>query len=65
MTREVDMDEQNKTNEFYVNGHYAPNEGWQRNGSLAPVFPALLTGSAKEESYVARMIHRDRELNWG
>ena len=34
----------------------------QRSGRLAPVFPALLTGSKKEEEYVARMIRRDREL---
>lgn len=34
----------------------------QPGGRLKPVFPALLTGSKKEEEYVARMVARDREL---
>lgn len=35
----------------------------QPSGRLAPVFPSLLTGGAREEEYVARMVRRDRELD--
>ena len=37
----------------------------QTSGRLTPVFPALMSGSDREEEYVARMVRRDRELNWG
>lgn len=37
----------------------------QSSGRLPAVFPALLQGTAKEEEYIARMIQRDREINWG
>lgn len=37
-------------------------DGRRPGGRLRPVFPALLTGSKKEEEYVARMVARDREL---
>lgn len=36
----------------------------QPSGRLKPVFPALLTGNAREEEYITRMVHRDRELSW-
>lgn len=37
----------------------------QASGRLKPVFPALLTGSVREENYITRMVQRDRELSWG
>lgn len=38
----------------------------QKGGRLAPVFKSILTGSTKEEAYVARMVRKDCEENlWG
>lgn len=33
----------------------------QPSGRLAPVFPALVQGTKREEDYIARMIERDRK----
>jgi len=35
------------------------------SGQFQPVFPALLTGSAEEEAYVARMVSKDKKANLG
>lgn len=53
--------------EFRVGRHgleKATNERYL-SGRLKPIFPSLVQGTAKEEEYIARMIRRDRELNWG
>jgi len=34
----------------------------QASGRLTPVFRSLVSGSAKEEAYIERMIQKDREM---
>lgn len=37
----------------------------QSSGRLVPVFPSIIQDSRKHEEYIARMIARDREANFG
>lgn len=59
------MDEQDPRVEFRTSERTRLVDSRSVSGRLKPVFRGLLTGSAKEEAYVARMVRRDRELNWG
>jgi hypothetical protein len=57
-------DESNRV-EYHVRSVTKLTDARQPGGRLKAVFPSLMTGSQKEEDYVARMVQRDRELGWG
>ena len=58
------MADSKATVEFRTNVDRVTNARYL-SGRLKPVFPSILQNDPKHDEYIARMIERDRQVNFG